>query len=145
LYRNGAALAGAADDPRFEFVHGDLCDKPALRASLAGVSDVVLLAALVGDPICKKYPELARKVNEDGAIGVFAEAEAAGATRFVFTSTCSNYGLLPTDELAREDAPLNPQSLYAETKIAVERHLLSRGNGKCAPTVLRIATAFGTS
>ncbi len=145
MYRHVSSLSGIADNPNFEFVRGDLCDRQKLTESMREVTDVVLLAALVGDPICKKYPDMARRVNEIGAMGVVDEAERSGAQRFVFTSTCSNYGILPTDEEASEDAPLNPQSLYAETKIAVERHLLSKPKGSCATTVLRVATAFGTS
>ncbi len=131
--------------PEFEFVRGDLCVAAELKQAMRDVTDVVLLAALVGDPICKKYPDMARKVNEDGAKGVIEEAERSGVRRLVFTSTCSNYGILPTDEEATESAPLNPQSLYAETKIAIERCLLDRPPASCSNTVLRISTAFGTS
>jgi nucleoside-diphosphate-sugar epimerase len=145
LYGHVSSLSGIADSPGFEFVRGDLCVAAELREAMRGVTDVVLLAALVGDPICKKYPDLARKVNESGAIGVVEEAERSGVQRLVFTSTCSNYGILPTDEEAAESAPLNPQSLYAENKIAVERCLLDRPRASCTNTVLRIATAFGTS
>jgi nucleoside-diphosphate-sugar epimerase len=145
IYGHVSSLSGIADNPNFEFVRGDLCDGPKLTESMRSVTDVVLLAALVGDPICKKYPDVARKVNEVGAIAVIDEAEHSGVQRLVFTSTCSNYGILPTDEEANEDATLNPQSLYAETKIAVERHLLSKPKGLCARTILRVATAFGTS
>jgi nucleoside-diphosphate-sugar epimerase len=145
MYRHVSSLSGVADSPKFEFLRGDLCDRPRLTESMKGVTDVVLLAALVGDPICKKYPDMARQVNEKGAISVAEEAERSGAERLVFTSTCSNYGILPTDEEATESAPLNPQSLYAETKIAVEKYLLNQTQSSCAATVLRVATAFGTS
>ncbi len=145
LYGHVSSLSGIADNPNFEFVRGDLCDRAKLKESMRNISDVVLLAALVGDPICKKYSDMARQVNQIGAINVIDEAECAGVQRFVFTSTCSNYGILPTDDEASEDAPLNPQSLYAETKIAVESHLLNKPKGLCATTILRVATAFGTS
>jgi len=145
IYRNAASLSGVVDCPGFEFVRGDLCDPVKRAQSMKDVTDVVLLASLVGDPICKKYPDLARRVNEAGAIDLFEDAERSGAKRFVFTSTCSNYGLLPTNEEADERTVLNPQSLYAETKIAVENHLLAPRHGICSTTVLRVATAFGTS
>ena len=145
MYGHVSSLSGIADNANFEFLRGDLRDRAKLKESIQGISDVVLLAALVGDPICKKYPDMARQVNEVGAIGVIDEAERSSVQRFVFTSTCSNYGILPTDDEASEDAPLNPQSLYAETKIAVESYLLSKPSGSCATTILRVATAFGTS
>ena len=86
------------------------------RAS--GATDVALLASLVGDPICKKYPELAVKVNQDGAKAIIDSLDDLGVQRFVFTSTCSNYGIHDPSSLATETSELNPQSLYATTKIA---------------------------
>ena len=59
----------------------------------------MILAALVGDPIASKYPDLARRVN-DGCKRLAERADAAGVNRLVFTSTCSNYGLRDTDEPA---------------------------------------------
>jgi nucleoside-diphosphate-sugar epimerase len=77
---------------------------------------------------------------------VFDEAERAGVRRFVFASTYSNYGLSPTGEPVREDSPLHPQSLYAETKIAAEQFLVEQArNARCAPIVFRFATLFGIS
>jgi nucleoside-diphosphate-sugar epimerase len=145
IYRHVSSLSGVVDNPNFEFRRGDLRDQLKLRESMNGVTDVVLLAALVGDHICKKYPDTAQQVNENGAISVAEEAERSGVERLVFTSTCSNYGILLSNEEATEDDPLNPQSLYAETKIAVEKYLLSQSQGSFAKTVLRVATAFGTS
>ena len=106
----------------------------------------MLLASLVGDPICKAYPVLAREINEDGARRVVDHLGPAGIDRFVFTSTCSNYGIHESSRLATEDSDLNPQSLYAQTKIAVEQYVLERaGELPSAATVLRIATAYGLS
>ena len=58
--------------------------------------------------------------------GVVDRLDDLGIARFVFTSTCSNYGIHDSARLATEDSVLNPQSLYAHTKIAVEEHLLDR-------------------
>jgi len=146
LYGNGESLAGVAERPRFEFVRGDLRDRAEVGTAVHGVTDVVLLAALVGDPVCKRNPELARATNLDGARGLIAAASEAGVGRFVFASTCSNYGLIEGDRLATEADGLNPLSLYAETKVEMERELLEHLQGPSfAPTVLRIATAFGIS
>jgi nucleoside-diphosphate-sugar epimerase len=72
--------------------------------------------------------------------------DALGVSRFVFLSTCSNYGLLPQDVFATEESELNPQSLYARTKIRVEEQLLGQGHSvDYAGTVLRLATAYGLS
>ena len=71
-----------------------------------GVTDVVLLAALVGDPVCKRNPELARACNWPAR----ADPSCGESTvqRFVFASTCSNYGLREGDEPAAEEATSIP-------------------------------------
>jgi nucleoside-diphosphate-sugar epimerase len=68
-----------------------------------------------------------------------------GVERFVYASTYSNYGLSPDGKPVTEDSPLNPQSLYAETKIAAERFLLGQANAPTAPVILRFATLYGIS
>ena len=68
----------------------------------------------------------------------------AGAGRFVFSSTYSNYGLATDGQAVTEESPLYPQSLYAETKIAAEQYLLEQAAG-VAPLVFRFATLFGVS
>src|SRR4051794_3517937 len=117
LYDHGAAISGVFEDPGFSFVRGDLRDRRILDSALEGVTDVVLLAALVGDPVSKRYPELTREVNVDGAKGVFEALDGRGIARFAFTSTCSNYGLRESAEPATEESELAPVSLYAETKV----------------------------
>ena len=107
---------------------------------------VVHLAAIVGDPACARNPTLAREVNLDAALRLVALARAAGVERFVFASTCSNYGRMSdTSALAREEDELRPISLYAETKVAVETELMASKSGGLAPTVLRFATLYGLS
>jgi nucleoside-diphosphate-sugar epimerase len=146
IYDNGFAVQHLLDRDGCSFVRGDLCDEATLKAAAAGMTDVVLLASLVGDPICKKYPELAVKVNQGGAQRIIDSLDALGIGRFVFTSTCSNYGIHDSASLATESSALNPQSLYAQTKIEVEQHLLERSKSSDAcGTVLRISTAYGLS
>jgi nucleoside-diphosphate-sugar epimerase len=146
VYDNGFALHHLLDREGLTLVRGDLRDRRAFARAFGDADDVVLLASLVGDPICAKYPELARQVNADGAIGIVDALDDLGVRRFVFTSTCSNYGIQDPDRPADEDSELNPQSLYARTKIEVERHLLARAATlRPVATVLRIATAYGMS
>ena len=146
IYDNGFALAHLLDDPHLRFQRGDLRSRHDLAEAAAGATDLVLLASLVGDPICKAYPELAREINENGAKRVVDHLDDMGIRRFVFTSTCSNYGIHESSRLATEESELNPQSLYAHTKIEVEKHVLDRaGELASATTVLRIATAYGLS
>ena len=145
LFDHGGALAGLFEEPGFEFVHGDLCEPADLEPALAGVTDVVLLAATVGDPISRTYPELTREINE-GCKRLFDGLAGRGIDRFVFTSTCSNYGLRGSDEPATEESELKPLSLYAEMKVDFERHVLDSGpDWDFCPVLLRIATAYGLS
>lgn len=132
--------------PRTSLLVGDLRDHAALELALAGVTDVVLLASIVGDPISRKHPELARSVNLQGSQALFDALAGRGLRRFVFTSTCSNYGLWEGEEPATESAPLTPLSVYAETKVAFERAVLERHHAVGVdPVILRLATVFGLS
>jgi nucleoside-diphosphate-sugar epimerase len=146
LFDHGSALSGVFEDPAFSFVRGDLRSSADRERALDGVTDAVLLAALVGDPLCKRYPELARSVNVEGSSELLASLGSRGLDRFVFTSTCSNYGLRETAEPATEEAGLAPLSLYAETKVELERRILDAAASiDFCPTVLRVATAYGLS
>lgn len=131
----------------FEIVRGDVRDAAALGAAVAGVDAVVHLAAVVGDPACAAAPAVARAVNLEASLALFAAVRAADKPiRAVFASTCSNYGKMMEVDLVAEDDPLRPVSLYAETKVTVERHLLAeRCAGRAIVTVLRFATLYGLS
>jgi nucleoside-diphosphate-sugar epimerase len=146
IYDHGNALAGLWENPAFSFIRGDLRDAATVRGALDGITDVVHLAAIVGDPAASAYPELARSINVDGAISVFDSLDGSGVERFIFTSTCSNYGLRESDDLATEESELAPVSLYAENKVAFEQHALGRAaEVDFCSTILRIATAYGMS
>jgi nucleoside-diphosphate-sugar epimerase len=129
----------------FEFVRGDVRDRSLVADVLEDVENVVHLAAIVGDPACAREPELAREVNQGATSALLDDARSAGVQRFVFASTCSNYGKLKGDGYANEEFELAPVSLYAETKVAAELEVLAAANGKIAPTCVRLATVFGTS
>ncbi len=146
LYNNDLSLHDVIDHPKLTFINGDLRNIDDFSRSLTGIRNVVLLAALVGDPISKKYPDMAHSVNEEGAIALINNLNGKGIDKFVFLSTCSNYGLQDTDELTTETAELKPLSVYAKNKVAVEEYLLSQEqNLDYCFTILRCATAFGTS
>ncbi len=146
IYGHGNSLAGLAEEERFTFVRGDVRSDEDVAVATEGVSDVVLLAALVGDPVCKRNPEVAREVNVDGAKRVARLAAEGSPERFVFASTCSNYGLRDeNDPPAVEGDELKPLSIYAENKVEVESHLLEDLAGGIDTTVMRVSTAYGMS
>jgi nucleoside-diphosphate-sugar epimerase len=146
LLHGGRSLLGVMGREGFEFQRGDLRDPNAVRQALHEIDAVVHLAAIVGDPACAKEPAAARAINLDASLALFAAARAAGATRFAFASTCSNYGRMQdTAVLATESHELRPVSLYAETKVGVEQVLLASPAEPMAATVLRLSTLYGLS
>jgi nucleoside-diphosphate-sugar epimerase len=139
------SLLHAWSDRQFEFVPGDIRNRAVTSAALDDVSAVVHLAAIVGDPACGRRPRLAREVNLQGTRMLLDHAQEMGVGRFVFASTCSNYGRRDNGALATEDCELAPVSLYAETKVAAELEVLARANGDTATCCLRLATVYGAS
>lgn len=146
VYNHGLVVLPYLSHPNYRFIFGDLSKMADMDAALEGVSDVVLLAGLVGDPVTKKFPAEAARINDDGHDSMLARLNGKGLNRVVFVSTCSNYGLIEGDRLAGEDFALNPLSLYAKSKVRVEKKLLSlKGQVDYVPVILRFATAFGLS
>jgi nucleoside-diphosphate-sugar epimerase len=140
------ALTRIRDRDGFDFVQGDVRDPSARRGALEGVDAVLHLAAIVGDPACAREPDLAQEVNFEATKAFLDDAEAAGVKRFVFASTCSNYGKMADSSLlATEDSELRPISLYAETKVAAELEVLARAGNGLTTCCLRLATVYGVS
>ena len=150
LLFGGETLLGYWHHPNFRFVKGDVCEPDTLKqvvSNSAGFEAVIHLAAIVGFPACQAVgQQVAWRYNVEGVQRAFEAAESAGAERFIFSSTYSNYGLSNDGRPVTEDSPLNPQSLYAETKIAAEQYLLAQAHdARCAPVIYRFATLFGVS
>lgn len=144
LYQNGVCVTPFLDNPNYRFLYGDFSDSATMENALEGITDVVILGGLVGDPITKKYPDASQAVNDTGISTCIDSLNGRGLDRVVFVSTCSNYGLIESDELADESYPLQPLSLYAKSKVAAEQQLLgNKGRVDYTPTILRFATAFG--
>ena len=107
--------------------------------------DVVChLAAISNDPMGDLDPEVTLSVNKDKTISFAESCASAGVDRFLFSSSCSVYGEAVSD-LVDENSELNPVSLYAETKVAVEKALSEIGTKGFIASSLRNATAFGHS
>jgi nucleoside-diphosphate-sugar epimerase len=129
-----------------EVIRGDIRDPAARRRALDGVDEIVHLAAIVGDPACARDPQLSQAVNVDATAALVADACTAGVRRFVFASTCSNYGRTADATVPiAEDGALAPVSLYAEQKVAIERALLNGAQAPMEVTCLRLATLYGVA
>jgi nucleoside-diphosphate-sugar epimerase len=138
LMYNGTGLLPHFRNPRFDFVKGDIRDVEIVGDAMRGCDIIIHLAAVVGFPACRKYPDLAQTVNVEGTQVI---SRVAGRERLVlFGSTGSNYGAL-VDEICTEETPLHPLSLYGKTKTAAEQYLLENNS----TIAYRFATAFGLS
>src|SRR5262245_2145729 len=114
------SLQSLVGQPRFTLIEGDIRDQKLLEGLLPGHDAVCLLAAIVGEPACNRDERNAESTNYDGAMTVLKAAQQAGVKRFVFSSTCSNYGIADSSSLATETSPLKPLSVYSRTKVAAE-------------------------
>lgn len=146
VYENQFSVIPYVGDPNYKLVCGDMGDSEVLDSVSSGITDVIILSGLVGDPITKKYPEESEKINEAAVKNCIDYFDGKGLNKLVFISTCSNYGLIEDDELADETFELSPLSLYAKAKVANEKYLLDRKEAvDYTGVVLRFATAFGLS
>jgi nucleoside-diphosphate-sugar epimerase len=144
---DGDALYDVMLHPNFEFMKGDVRAANDVNKALEGIDAIAHLAAIVGDPACKKFSDEANETNWSGSVSLFDAAEKAGVSRFVFASTCSNYGkMADADSYVTETSPLNPVSLYAQLKVQFEKYLIEeRKDSKMCSTALRFSTVYGFS
>ncbi|MEX2144524.1 MAG: NAD(P)-dependent oxidoreductase [Anaerolineales bacterium] len=150
LLFGGDSLVNYLADPNFYFAKVDVWEPRALREVFKGQNRapdaVVHLAAIVGFPACQAVGRpVAWRYNVEATQHVFEQAEELGTKRFVFASTYSTYGHSQNGHVVTEDSPLNPHSLYAETKIAAEEALLGQKNANCVSLIFRLATLYGIS
>lgn len=147
LFFGGESLLSIYNNPNFEFCKGDIRDNDYIKEIITDVTDVIHLAAIVGDPACSKQPDLANEINWVASKRLFDECnENNKIEHFVFASTCSNYGKMEGDGYVNEESELKPVSLYAELKVKFEKYLLeSKIRSKFIPTALRFSTVYGLS
>ena len=134
-------------DKNFIFINGDIRDKKKLSKTfeLYKIDYVINLASIVGDKQCQTIPKTAYQVNFNGNKNLTEISKNKKVKKFVYASTCSNYGIVNPNEYANEDSQLSPVSLYAESKIDCEKYLLDQSNKNFSVTILRFATAYGVS
>lgn len=111
---------------------------------LRGVDAVVHLAELSNDPLGQNNPRVTHAINHEGSVRLAKLARDAGVSRFVYTSSCSVYGA-GTGDFLDEEAPVDPQTAYAECKVLVERDVGALATDDFSPCFLRNATAYGAS
>jgi len=138
MYQQRSLLHLCAN-PQFDFVLGDVRDEKLMRGLVKEADVLMPLAAVVGAPACDRDPLLARSVNLE-AVRLLKSLRSAQQP-IIYPTTNSGYGTQSGDLFCTEDTPLEPISLYGQTKSQAETELLE------APNVitLRLATVFGMS
>jgi nucleoside-diphosphate-sugar epimerase len=130
-------------NPRVEYLNGDCRNIQDVVKAVRGVSSIVHLAAIVGDPACEIDHKTTIEINYAATRMIVEVAKGYGVERFLFASSCSVYGA--TDEIMDEDSKVEPVSLYGQLKVAAEQALLEAASDDFHPVLLRFATVFGLS
>ncbi len=131
---------------------GEIADVPAIGkdvrdvevSDLEGFDAVIHLAGLSNDPLGDYRPELTEQINFEGSVHIARLAKQAGVSRFLFASSCSNYGA-SDDNFLTETAAFNPVTPYGESKVKVEEAVSRLADDSFSPTYLRASTAYGFS
>lgn len=134
----------------FTFINCDINNNEDLNRvfSKSKFDAVIHLAAIVGNPACKLYPDLAIKTNWNSSKRLIEKSKSARVSKFIFASTCSNYGKMDNPEAyVDENSKLTPVSLHAELKVKFEKYMLSemQKSSWFSPTSLRFSTVYGLS
>lgn len=133
----GDVLLPFLSNPNFDFIKGDIRNRKQLAESYKNIDAIIHLAAIVGFPACRKYPELSRQINVKGTQNV---VDLAKGKQIIFASTGSTYGKI-IEKYCTETTPLNPLSHYGKQKAEAEGIVKKNGNF----IIYRFATAFGAS
>jgi len=153
LQRAGHEVVGLDSDLYAACTFGEgLPEVPAIKkdvrdveaADLDGFDALIHLAALSNDPLGDLNPQLTFEINHLASVRLARLARDAGVKRFIFSSSCSNYGA-SGDAPIDESAAFNPVTPYGVSKVRVEQDVSHLANSEFSPTFLRSATAYGVS
>jgi nucleoside-diphosphate-sugar epimerase len=139
LQFGGGTLFHLAHNPHFEFVRGDARDERVIRDALRKADVIIPLAAVVGAPACDRDQILARTLNLEAVKMVNRLRDPSQV--IIYPTTNSGYGTGTGEVFCTEETPLEPISLYGETKVEAEADVLASPNA----VTLRLATVFGMS
>ena len=150
LMFGGESLLDIWHNENFNFIKCDVNDYNSFNKILidSKFNAVIHLAAIVGDPACKLYSDLALKTNLNSTKWLLDKCKEIGIPKFLFASTCSNYGKMDDPEsYVDENSKLAPVSLYAELKVEFEKYMLNEieKTDGFIPTSLRFSTVYGLS
>ena len=112
---------------------------------LSSFDAIVHLAALSNDPLGELNPNLTEEINHKGTIRLARIAKSSGVKRFIFSSSCSIYGIANFKLPVKESSPINPLTAYAKSKKDAERELINMSNKNFCVGILRNSTVYGYS
>jgi nucleoside-diphosphate-sugar epimerase len=115
-----------------------------MERDLEGFDAVIHLAGLSNDPLGDLNPRVTYEINYLSTIRLARLAKEIGVKRFIFSSSCSNYGAAGPD-MTNEEADLHPVTPYGHSKVLAEGDLVHLSDSRFSPTILRNATAYGIS
>ncbi|CUS03384.2 putative nucleoside-diphosphate sugar epimerase [Candidatus Promineifilum breve] len=137
-----AATFGEEDAPAIPAINKDVRD--VTHADVDGFDAILHLAGLSNDPLGDLNPGLTYEINHQASVRLAEIAKELGVERYVFSSSCSNYGAGVDDYLTEESA-FNPVTPYGKSKVMVEQDVAKLADDRFSPTFLRSATAYGVS
>ena len=130
------------DVPDIATIKADIRDVEA--DDIVGFDSIIHLAGLSNDPLGDYRPELTENINEQASISLAQIAKKVGVKRFLFASSCSNYGAAG-DTFLSEEACFNPVTPYGMSKVRVEAALKKLADKDFSPVYIRASTAYGVS
>jgi nucleoside-diphosphate-sugar epimerase len=136
-------ISSLINEKKIEFFNLDIRETEKISSIIQNIDCVIHLAAIVGEPLCKKIPDAAKQINEFATKNLVNICKDKKVKRFIFASTCSNYG--SSQNVVNESSPVMPLSLYSECKVNSEKFILDQNNDIFETCVLRFATAHGLS
>jgi nucleoside-diphosphate-sugar epimerase len=139
-YYEQCTFTGAV--PKVPTINKDVRDIE--KDDVEGFEAIIHLAGLSNDPLGDYRPELTEDINEKASVRLAQIAKTVGVKRFLFASSCSNYGAAGNDFLT-EEAAFNPVTPYGRSKVKVEQALTEMADKEFSPTYIRASTAYGVS
>ena len=136
---NKTSLSHLFVKKNFKFIKGDVRNKNLMIKELKKNNIIIPLAALVGAPLCKKYPKKTLDINYNCIKFILSNLKSS--QKIIYPNTNSGYGIGKKNKYCDEKSPLNPISLYGKTKVEAEKIILNHKNS----VVFRLATVFGFS
>ena len=136
---NKTSLSHLFIKKNFKFIKGDVRDKKLITREIKKNNIIIPLAALVGAPLCDKYPRKTVDINYNSIKFILSKINSS--QKIIYPNTNSGYGIGKKSKFCNEESPLKPISLYGRTKVESEKIILKHSNS----VVFRLATVFGYS